>query len=76
MAFEGVFGHAAPDGSRYFPQYIAEYLEEIAKVATCPLDKIFMVCYGLDMDGIIHRISSSVLSALLCSMAFRLMDGN
>ena len=37
---------------------------------------IFMVCYGLDMDGMIYRISSSVLSALLCSMAFRLMDGN
>jgi hypothetical protein len=38
-----------PTGLGIRPQYIEDYLEEIAK--TCPLEKIVMVCHGLEIDG-------------------------
>ena len=52
------------------PQYIAEYLKEIAKTSRCPLDKIFMVCHGLYMDG-----TSSVLSHLTIVKGNDMVDG-
>jgi hypothetical protein len=33
------------------PQYIAEYLEKIASVSKCPLDKILLICHGLYFNG-------------------------
>ena len=39
------------------PQYIVEYLENITKISGCPLEKMFMVCHGLYMNG-----TASVLS--------------
>jgi hypothetical protein len=44
-----------PTGLGIRPQYIEDYLEEIAK--TCPLEKIVMVCHGMEIgDG--HNVLS------------------
>ena len=52
------------------PQYIAEYLEEIAKTSGCPLDKVFMVCHGLYMEG-----TASVLSHLTIVKGSDMVEG-
>jgi hypothetical protein len=49
-------------------QYIVGFLEEIANA--CPLDKVFMVCHVLYMDG-----TSSVLSRLTTVKGNDMVDG-